>query len=208
LPEGVGLVLAAKSCSNDEISQAIDAGVTIIGENYVQEAQKAREAIGARAKWHLIGHLQKNKVKKAVLIFDMIETVDSFEIAQAIDNECGKINKKMPVLVEVNSAGEAQKTGVLPQAARELVEKISRLKNIEIEGLMTMGPLLADPEELRPYFKKTKQLFEDIKRLGIPGVKMRYLSMGMTTSYKIAIEEGANLVRIGTKIFGERHYGQ
>jgi len=204
LPPGVELVAAAKGRTPQEILQAIEAGVKIVGQNYVQEAQNASQALGARGKWHFIGHLQKNKTKKAVRIFDMIETVDSFELASDINKECEKINKIMPVFIEVNSGQEEQKAGVMPGEAISLVEKMAGLKNIKIEGLMTMGPALEDPQGLRPYFRNTKELFINIKQLNIPGVEMRYLSMGMSNSYKVAIEEGANMVRIGTRIFGER----
>ena len=204
LPPGVELVAAAKGRTPQEILQAIEAGVKIVGQNYVQEAQNASQALGERARWHFIGYLQKNKTKKAVRIFDMIETVDSFGLASDIDKECEKINKIMPVLIEVNSGQEQQKAGVMPGEAISLIEKMAGLKNIKIEGLMTMGPALEDPQGLRPYFRNTKELFINIKQLNIPGVEMRYLSMGMSNSYKVAIEEGANMVRIGTRIFGER----
>jgi pyridoxal phosphate enzyme (YggS family) len=201
LPHHVVLLAAAKSRQPQEIREAIAAGIKIIGENYLQEAEKAREALGAEVEWHFIGHLQKNKVKKAVVLFDMIETVDSVEIAREIDRRCGQIGKIMPVLIEVNSGRESQKAGVYPEKTEELVMAISALPNIRIMGLMTMGPYLANPEDLRPYFAETKRLFESIKELKLPRVTMKYLSMGMTDSYKIAVEEGANLVRIGSKIF-------
>ncbi len=208
LPDGVILVAAAKTRTPEEILEAIEAGVQIIGENYVQEAERAYEVIGNRAKWHMIGHLQKNKVKKAVRIFDMIETVDSVKLAKEIDKQCKKIGKVMPVLVEVNSGEEPQKSGVMPDEVVDLVKEISQFENIKVEGLMTMGPLLDDPEELRPYFRKTRELFERIRDMDIPNVEMKYLSMGMSDSYKVAIEEGANMVRIGTKIFGPRIYNE
>jgi len=206
LPEGVKLVGAAKTRTPDEILEGVEAGLKIIGENYVQEAERAFQAIGDRVKWHMIGHLQSNKAKKAVKIFDMIETVDSIKLAKAIDRACEKIGRTMPILIEINSGEEPQKAGVMPEDAVGLVKEISGLNNIEILGLMTMGPFAGDPEEARPYFQKTRALFEEIKGLELPRVEMKYLSMGMSNSYKVAIEEGANLVRIGTKIFGERHY--
>ena len=205
LPKGVLLVAAAKTRTSEEILEAIEAGVQIIGENYVQEAEKAFGIIGNRAKWHMIGHLQTNKAKKAVRIFDMIETIDSVKIAKAIDKECKKLGKVMPVLIEVNSAEESQKAGVMPDDVISFIKDISHLENIKIEGLMTMGPFVDDPEELRPYFRRTKELFEKIRDMDIPNVEMKYLSMGMSDSYRVAIEEGANMVRIGTKIFGPRH---
>jgi pyridoxal phosphate enzyme (YggS family) len=205
LPEGVKLVAAAKTRTADEVLEALDAGVQIIGENYVQEAQDAFHVIGHQAKWHFIGHLQTNKVKKAVEIFDVIETVDSIKLAKEIDKRCRNTGKIMSVLIEINSGKEPQKSGVFPEEAVALAQKISQLENVKVKGLMTMGPFFGDPENARPYFVVTHHLFEKMKSLIIPGVEMDYLSMGMTNSYKIAIEEGANIVRIGTKIFGERN---
>ena len=204
LPAGVELVAAAKKRTPDEVLQAVAAGVKIIGENYVQEAETACAAIGDRAVWHMIGRLQKNKVKKAVALFDMIETVDSVELAREIDKHCAQMGRVMPVLVEVNSGREEQKAGVLPENAEGLIREISSLPNIKVMGLMTMGPRFGNPEDSRPYFVITRRLFDLIKALKIPSVEMKYLSMGMTNSYRIALEEGATLVRVGTKIFGER----
>jgi pyridoxal phosphate enzyme (YggS family) len=204
LPAGVELVAAAKTRTAEEVLAAVEAGIKIIGQNYVQEAEAIYPDIGNKARWHFIGHLQKNKVKKAVKIFDMIETVDSVELAQEIDKRCVEIGRVMPVLVEVNSGKEPQKSGVLPEKAEALIKAISGLPNIKVKGLMTMGPRFGNPEDSRPYFVTTKRLFERIKALKIPNVEMKYLSMGMTNSYPVALEEGANLVRIGTLIFGER----
>ncbi|GAH99559.1 unnamed protein product, partial [marine sediment metagenome] len=188
--------------------QAVEAGVKIVGENYVQEAKKAYEVVGKRARWHFIGTLQKHNVRrKTVEMFDMIETVDSLEIAKEIDRRCAQIGKVMPVLIEINSGREEQKSGVFPEDAEQLVRDVSNLRNIKVMGLMTMGPRFGNPEDARPYFVETRKIFERIKGLDLPNVEMKYLSMGMTNSYKIAIEEGANIVRIGTKIFGERDYG-
>lgn len=206
LPDGIQLVAAAKTIKPEEILEAVEAGVKIIGENYVQEAERAYEVVGNKAKWHFIGHLQKNKVKKAVKIFDMIETVDSVELAKEIDKRCAQIDKIMPVLLEVNIGREEQKSGVLPENTEQLAKEISALPNIRVMGLMTMGPLSGNPEDSRPYFVEMKKLFEKMKKLSLPNIEMKYLSMGMTNSYQIAPEEGANIVRIGTKIFGERAY--
>ena len=206
LPNGVDLVAAAKTREPEELLEAMQSGVKIIGENYVQEAEKKYEVVGGKVRWHFIGHLQKNKVKKAVRIFDMIETVDSVEIAKEIDKRCSQIDKVMPILIEINSGREEQKSGVLPENAEQLIKEISGLQHMAVTGLMTMGPRFGDPEDSRPYFVETRKIFDKIKKLNIPNIEMRYLSMGMTNSYKIAIEEGANIVRIGTKIFGERYY--
>ncbi len=204
LPPGVELVAAAKTRTTEEINQAIEAGVRIIGENFVQEAETARAAVGDRVRWHLIGSLQKNKVKKAVRLFDMIETVDSLPLAQAIDSESALAGKVMPVLVEVNSGREPQKSGVFPEDVEALVKEIAKLEHVKISGLMTMGPRFGDPQGARPYFVETWRLFQRLKDLKLDGIEMKYLSMGMTNSYKIALEEGANLVRLGSRIFGER----
>jgi pyridoxal phosphate enzyme (YggS family) len=184
--------------------EAVAAGIKVIGENYIQEAEKAYQVIGNSVEWHFIGHLQKNKVKKAVAIFDMIETVDSLEIALEIDTRCAQTGKKLPILIEINSGREAQKSGVFPEKAEPLIASISHLQNIQIAGLMTMGPPVSRPEESRPYFRETKKLFERLKQPILPRVEMKYLSMGMTDSYLIALEEGANIIRLGNKIFGER----
>ncbi|MFB0564162.1 MAG: YggS family pyridoxal phosphate-dependent enzyme [Candidatus Aminicenantaceae bacterium] len=204
LPEGVHLVAAAKSKSPDEVLEAVEAGIKIIGENYIQEALDAFKLVGNRVKWHFIGHLQTNKAKKAIEIFDMIETVDSFKIAKEIDKRAGHLGKFMPVLVEINSGREPQKYGILPEDAEHFIKEIAAFEYLKIKGLMTMGPAFGNPEEARPYFVETKKIFERMKSLSIPNTEMKYLSMGMTNSYKVAIEEGANLVRIGTKIFGQR----
>lgn len=206
IPEDVELVAAAKTRTAEEILQAIDAGIRKIGENYVQESLKVIEKIGNKARWHFIGHLQTNKVKYVVPVYDMIETVDSFKLAKEIDKHAKKNNIIMPVLIEINSGKEPQKFGVMPKNTEKLIEEISSLPNIKIMGLMTMGPRFGDPEKARPYFKETKKIFDKIKADNILNVEMKYLSMGMSNSYKIAIEEGANMVRIGTKIFGERKY--
>lgn len=204
LPHGVELVAAAKTRTPDEIQEAIDAGVHLIGQNYVQEAQSAFRVIGNRAKWHFIGHLQKNKAKKAIEIFDKIETVDSYGLAAELNKRCQARSKILPILIEINSGRESQKFGVLPEDAEKLIRQIADLECIRIEGLMTMGPMFGDPEDARPYFQETRRTYERIKSLDIPNIEMKYLSMGMTNSFRVAIEEGANIVRIGTLIFGPR----
>jgi len=157
--------------------------------------------------WHFIGHLQRNKVAKAVGLFDMIETVDTIALAREIDRRCALIDRVMPVLIEVNSGREPQKAGVYPEAVEPLVQEILILPNIMVEGLMTMGPEVGDPGDARTHFIETRRLFVYLKKLDLPGVFMKYLSMGMTDSYRVAIEEGANIVRIGSRIFGERPAG-
>jgi len=204
LPEGVELVGAAKGRTAREIVEAIDGGLKIVGENYLQETLRVYGDVDRDVQWHFIGHLQRNKVKKAVKLFDMIQSLDSFELAKEIDKRARAIGKVMPVLIEVNSGREKQKFGVMPEDVEELARKVSTLPNIKVMGLMTMGPRFGDPEDSRPYFRETRRIFERLKQLDIPNVEMRYLSMGMSNSYRVALEEGANMVRIGTKIFGER----
>ena len=205
LPDGVEVVAAAKTRTPEKVLEAVQAGIKIIGENYVKEAKEAYELVGKRAKWHFIGTFQKHNVRRKVLeIFDMIESVDSLEIAGEIDKRCAQIGKIMPILIEVNSGREPQKSGVLPEDVAQLIREISSLRNIKVMGLMTMGPRFGDPEDSRPYFVETSRIFETIKRQELPNAEMRYLSMGMTNSYKVALEEGANIIRIGTRIFGER----
>ena len=208
LPEGVHLEAAAKTRTAEEILEAIEEGVEIIGENYMKDVKAVYPAIGRKAKWHFIGtpETQKHDLlkRKNLEIFDMIETVGSVETAEEIDEKCRNINKIMPVLIEINSGREPQKSGVMPENAENLIKKIAQLKNIKVMGLMTMGPRFGNPEDSRAYFAETKSTFDRIKQLAIPNIEMEYLSMGMTNSYKVAVEEGANIVRIGTKIFGER----
>lgn len=204
LPENVMLVAAAKTRSVEEVKAAISGGVKILGYNYVQEAEAMNLHIGSDVKWHMIGHLQRNKVKKIINFVDMIETIDSVRLAETVDRQCAAIDKILPVLIEVNSGRENEKAGVFPENVVELVREISSLNNLRIEGLMTMGPIGSAPEESRSYFAVTKKLFDEISVLNIPNVNMKFLSMGMSDSYKIAIEEGANIVRIGTALFGAR----
>ena len=204
LPPGVTLVAASKSRTGEEVQAAIRAGVTCVGHNYVQEAERMIRVIGDQARWHMIGHLQRNKAKKAVQLFDMIETVDSWRLATAIDRSCAAIGKVMPVLIEINSGREARKTGVLLDDVDDLVQRVGKLGHIHVQGLMTMGPRFGDPEEARPYFQATREAFERLSTCILPTVTMRFLSMGMTNSYRVAVEEGANVVRIGTLIFGHR----
>jgi len=204
LPPHVILVAAAKSRTPEEVLACVRAGVKVIGENYVQEALAAYSVVGPKAEWHFIGHLQRNKVKKAVEIFDMIETIDSLALAREVDKRSAALGKVMPVLIEINSGREPQKFGVMPEEAVDLVDELHRLPCLRVQGLMTMGPEAGDPEEARPYFRLTRDLFEEIHLRNFPGVEMKWLSMGMSHSYKVAIEEGANMVRLGTKIFGPR----
>jgi hypothetical protein len=203
LPEGADLVVAAKDRSPEEIKQAIESGAKIIGENYLKQAKANYACLGDKVKWHFIGHLQKNKVRKAVKIFDMIETLDSLELAEIINKESERIKKVMPVLIEVNSASEPQKFGIFPDEVVKFKEKVNRFSCLQVCGLMTMGPFTQDSEKIRPYFRKTKEIFDQIKNNNQVN-QWKYLSMGMSSSYKVALEEGANIIRVGTAIFGPR----
>jgi pyridoxal phosphate enzyme (YggS family) len=204
LPPDVTVVAAAKTRTPEEVLAAIRAGIKYIGYNYVQEAESMQRLIGQSVQWHMIGHLQRNKIKKSARLFDMIQTLDSIPLSEILDRECGMINKKIPVLVEVNSARENSKAGIFPEEVLNLIEKIKNFSHLHVQGLMTMGPLYEDPEKSRPYFRLTRQTFELVNKQKWPEVSMRFLSMGMSDSYKIAIEEGANMVRLGTIMFGSR----
>ena len=210
IPDNVTIVLAGKTRTMGEIEEIIAAGATDIGENYVQEAEKMYDSLGEKVKkvrWHMIGHLQKNKINKALRIFDVIQTVDSLEKAVDIDKKAHVIGKQVSTYLEINIGSEMTKAGIKPEyeVVENLVRKISKLEHLNLEGLMTMGPRFGDPEDSRPYFRKTKDIFERIKALNLPNVNMKYLSMGMSNSYKVAIEEGSNMIRLGTVVFGERN---
>ena len=209
IPNYVQIVLAAKKRTKEEIEEVISAGAKIIGENYVQEAKKMYNSLGEDAKklkWHMIGCLQKNKINKMLKIFDCFQTVSSFDIAEALDKRAEIIDKIISVFIEVNIGSEITKSGVKPdyEVIKKIAIEISKLKYLKLEGLMTMGPRVGEPEGVRAYFKKTKEIFDKLKAINIPNVDLKYLSMGMSNSYKVAIEEGANIVRLGTVIFGER----
>jgi len=205
LPSDVSLVAAAKTRSSEQVREVLDWGIQIIGHNYVQEAQGMIEQLGRdAATWTMIGHLQRNKVALAVSLFDSIQSVDSLRLAEAIDRECAKVGRMMPILIEVNAANEPHKSGIVPEDAFDLVRKVARLESIQVQGLMTLGPQVADPENLRPYFRQTRDLFDRIAAEEIPGVEFSILSMGMSDSYWVAIEEGSTMIRLGTTIFGPR----
>jgi pyridoxal phosphate enzyme (YggS family) len=213
IPKDITIVLAAKTRTAEEVAEAIDAGATDIGENYVQEAKKMYQQLGEKAKkvkWHLIGPLQKNKINIALPIFDVIQTVGDYSIAENMNKRVEKAGKKIfPIYIEVNIGSEITKYGVKPEykSILDLVKKISdNLKHLKVEGLMTMGPRFGNPEESRKYFRKTKDIFKRIKALNLSNVDMKTLSMGMSNSYEVAIEEGSNMIRVGSVVFGEREY--
>jgi hypothetical protein len=203
-PASVQLVVVTKTVDVERILEAVASGAVLLGENRVQEAKEKIEKLGPIAGWHLIGHLQTNKAKYAVKLFELIHSVDNAELARELDKQAGKIGKKQDVLIEVSVAGEAAKAGVPIDAVVALVREASKLKNLSIRGLMTIPPFLDDPGQVRPYFRKLRELSERIAAENIPGVSMRELSMGMSGDFEVAIEEGATMVRVGTAIFGER----
>lgn len=203
-PSSIKLVVVTKTVDAEQIQEAVAANATILGENRVQEAKEKIEKLGPIAHWHLIGHLQTNKARYAVKLFDMIHSVDSLELAKDLDKQAAKINKKQDVLIEVSIAGEASKAGVAIHDAPTLIQEAAKLKNISIKGLMTIPPFLDDPEAVRPYFRKLRELAASIARENIPGLSMQELSMGMSGDFETAVEEGATLVRVGKAIFGAR----
>jgi pyridoxal phosphate enzyme (YggS family) len=204
-PESVQLVAVSKTVGPQPIREAVAAGVTVLGENYVQEARDKTAALSDVAvSWHFIGHLQTNKAKYAVKIFDLIHSVDSLKLAAELDRQAEKAGKVQRILIQVNLAGEASKSGVSEAQAPVLASEASGLKHVAVEGLMTMPPYFNAPERVRPYFRALCALRERIAAMQIPGVQMKELSMGMTGDFEVAVEEGATLVRVGTAIFGER----
>ncbi len=204
VPPGVTVVAAAKGRTSAEIEAVIEAGITSVGHNYVQDAQRTIPSLRTKARWHMIGHLQRNKINKAIRLFNMIETLDSIRLAQALDERCATLDIVMPVLIEINSGREPAKTGLLPEEIDDLLPALAELKHIQVQGVMTMGPRFGDPEDARPYFQATREVFETLSACKMPNVTVRYLSMGMSNTYQIAIEEGANIIRIGSAIFGNR----
>jgi len=204
-PSSVRLVVVTKTVDVERIREAIAAGAAILGENRVQEAKEKIETLGNAASWHLVGHLQANKAKYAVKLFDLIHSVDSLELAKEIDRQASKIGKIQKVLIEVNIAGEGSKAGMTVRNAPALVREAAKLGNVAIQGLMTIPPLSEDPEVARPYFRVMRELSEWIAQEHIPNAAMTELSMGMSGDFEVAVEEGATLVRVGTAIFGERH---
>ncbi len=204
--EDILLLGVTKTVDVDRIKTLMDCGVKTLGENRVQELISKYEIIGDGAKWHLIGNLQTNKVKYIIDKVELIHSVDSIKLAEEIDKQAKKADRKVDVLVEVNIAGEISKHGVRPDEVFKFVENISKFDNIRTKGLMTVAPFVENSEENRKYFRQMRKIFVDIKSQNVDNIYMTYLSMGMTNDYEIAIEEGANIVRIGTGIFGERNY--
>ena len=201
----IELIAVTKTVSVDRMNEGISAGIKIIGENKVQEAQEKKDKIQP-VTWHMVGHLQRNKVKYAVKIFDLIQSVDTLKLAREISKRCQALEKNMPVLIEVNTSGESSKYGCNPAEVLDLAAEISTLPGIHIEGLMTIGLFTDDMNLVRPCFVKLRDISEKVKELRLENVSMNHLSMGMSADYPVAIEEGATMIRIGTAIFGQRSY--
>ena len=207
IPGNVTIVAVSKNRTPEEIKEAVEVGITDIGENKVQEVLLKYNALRAMSpepraiKWHMVGHLQTNKVKDAVKIFDLIQSVDSFHLAQEIDRQAAKIDKIQDVLIEVKTSPEATKSGLKPDDLIGVIRNISELKNIHIKGLMTVAPIVDNPEDVRPYFRQLRDLRDSIcSELRFPSSEL-ILSMGMTEDFEVAIQEGANMIRLGRAIF-------
>ena len=202
----IRLVAVSKTKSAEVVAEAIKAGVTHLGENYIQEAKEKINTLATYpATWHFIGHLQSNKAKYAVRLFDLIHSVDSLKLAQELDKYAKKNDKVQAILIQVNVAREDSKSGVYLEDTLQLLREVSRLENIEVKGLMTMPPYFNAPEKVRPFFAALREFRDQIKKEAIPNISMDELSMGMTGDFETAIEEGATMVRIGTAIFGDRN---
>lgn len=202
----VTLIAVSKTKPVEMLREVYDAGARDFGENKVQEICEKYDQLPSDIKWHMIGHLQRNKVKQVIDKAALIHSVDSYRLAQEISVQAQKKGLTIPILVEVNIAGEESKFGISAEDTIQLVEEISVLPNLKIQGLMTIAPYVVDAEENRLYFRQIKQLSVDIKNKNIDNVSMDVLSMGMTGDYEVAIEEGATMVRVGTGIFGARNY--
>ncbi|CUH94275.1 hypothetical protein P22_0341 [Propionispora sp. 2/2-37] len=205
MPADVKLLAVTKNQDVTSIQEAIRQGITAIGENRVQEAHQKYQQL-TNIEWHLIGHLQTNKVKQALQIFDLIHSVDSERLSVEINRIAENMNKLQDVLIQVNVAGEESKYGITPQEVIPLAKLISNLANVRLCGLMTIAPYYEDVEQVRPICKEMYRLFRELREYGLPRTRIEWLSMGMTNDYSVAIEEGANIVRIGTGIFGKREY--
>ncbi len=204
-PEDIRLVAVSKTIPADRVAAAVAAGISTLGENYIQEARDKIEALAhLDVAWHLIGHLQRNKAKYAVRLFDLIHSVDSIRLAREIDKQAAKQDKQQAILIQVNTGKEATKSGIYAEDALALARETARMEHIAVQGLMTLPPYFNAPEKVRPYFRALRELKTRIQEAAIPGIAMAELSMGMTGDFETAIAEGATMVRIGTAIFGER----
>jgi len=205
-PGGVRIVAVSKTFPVSSIREALGAGLLDIGENYVQELlAKRRELAGEPVRWHMVGHLQSNKVRQLVPWISLVHSVDSLHLAEEIDRRSASAGTVTEVLIEVNTSGEDSKFGVEPERVCERVGEMGGLRHVRIAGLMTIGPFLPDPENSRPMFRRLRDLREELRRMRQDNLDPVHLSMGMTGDFEVALEEGATVLRIGTAIFGERH---
>ncbi len=202
--EEIELVAITKTVDVEQINEAIEAGIRVVGENRVQEAWRKFQEVGEKVHWHMVGHLQTNKVKRVLQFADMIHSVDSVYLAREIQTQAKKLERTIEILIQVNTSGEESKFGLEPEATIGAIEEVSTLPNLKIKGLMTIGAFLPNPEDVRPCFKLLHDLKDRVNERGITSVEIGTLSMGMTNDYEIAIEEGSTMVRVGTAIFGER----
>lgn len=203
-PSEVRLVAAVKRVPVERVLEAVEAGVEMLGENYVQEARSLKEQIRSPVHWHMIGNLQSNKARQAVRLFDVIETVDRAKILNELERCAREEGKSLDVMVQVDLAEEATKSGADPEHVRTLIEAVAACENLRCIGLMTMPPFFDDPEGARPYFAELRRLRDRLQPLVPRGVELKELSMGMSGDFEVAVEEGATLVRIGTALFGPR----
>lgn len=207
-PEEVTLVAVSKTKPKEDILELYQSGQRDFGENYIQELREKHDSLPADIRWHMIGHLQRNKVKYIAEYITMIHSVDTLELAAAIDKEAAKHSRIIPILMEVNVAGEDSKFGVAPEEAASFAEAISHLPNVRLKGLMTSAPFVENPEEDRAVFRELRKLSVDIRQKNYNNVTVDVLSMGMSNDYQVAVEEGATIVRVGTSIFGRRDYNR
>ena len=204
-PDSVKLVAVSKTVPTERVLEGIEAGITILGENYVQEAKEKIEALKSYpVSWHFIGHLQSNKARHVIGLFDLIHSVDTLKLARELDKRAKKAGKVQEILMQINISGEETKSGVDPTQVMPLVHDVGALENLSVRGLMTMPPFFNEPEKVRPYFRALRQLGNRIRTESIPAVYMNELSMGMSGDFETAIQEGATLIRVGTSIFGKR----
>ena len=206
-PKEILLLAVSKTMEVPRIKAAVECGLNSLGENRVQEIMEKYEPMGPDVKWHLIGHLQTNKVKYIIDKVELIHSVESLKLAEEIDKQAKKHGLVADILVEINMAKEESKFGIMPEEAESFITELSKLENIRVRGIMTVAPFVENAEDNRVYFRNMKQLLVDINAKKINNINMDTLSMGMTGDYEVAIEEGATIVRVGTGIFGKRDYG-
>lgn len=203
-PAGIEVLAVTKTRTPEEVEAVLASGIVLVGENRIQEAAAKKPQVHTPARWHLIGHLQTNKAARAVELFDLIQSVDSERVAGALDRHAGALDRTLEILVQVNTSGAAGQSGATPEAVRRLVEECAALPHLRVRGLMTIGALSADPEPVRRSFRRLRDLRDELVDVDLAGVTMDWLSMGMSGDFELAIAEGANLLRLGSSVFGPR----